>query len=139
MPTFKRFEIPMSPEILIPETFFKTSSVPTGLVSSISFEEIMTLEPSYLYEKLVAGEVTTTSDIKIELDFNLRSGKSIASRDGTSKKTKHIDIRLLWVQDVFKQQLNKSSRNKHNKKQHQRQQQRQQKQQSTINNNSKTS
>ena len=34
---------------------------------------------SYLYEKLVAGEVTTTSDIKIELDFNLRSGKSIAS------------------------------------------------------------
>ena len=74
-------------------------AITSGVAEALGFK-------SFLQET----ELFTTINLHAFTDSS--SGKSIASRDGTSKKTKHIDIRLLWVQDVFKQQFCKNSKNK---------------------------
>ena len=45
--------------------------------------------------------VILSKDVKITLKTDSSAGKTMASRLGISRKSKHIELRHLWIQDIL--------------------------------------
>ena len=55
-----------------------------------------------LHLKMFLQESGLASKVNIRIHTDSTAGKSIATRQGTSKKAKHIDIRFLYTQQLTK-------------------------------------